>query len=79
MLIWDIDLPKIAPGDILAVFTTGAYHYSMASNYNMLPRPAVIFVRNKTARLVVRRQTYEDLLSYDISLPSAAKAFSASV
>jgi len=79
MLIWDIDLPKIAPGDILAVFTTGAYHYSMASNYNMLPRPAVIFVRNKTARLVVRRQTYVDLLSYDISLPSAAKAFSASV
>ncbi|HHY71112.1 MAG TPA: diaminopimelate decarboxylase [Thermoanaerobacterales bacterium] len=69
MLIWDIDLPKIAPGDILAVFSTGAYHYSMASNYNMIPKPAVVFVKSKTARLVVRRQTYEDLLGNEVFLP----------
>ncbi|MGI6425609.1 MAG: diaminopimelate decarboxylase [Tepidanaerobacteraceae bacterium] len=69
MLIWDIDLPKIVPGDILAVFSTGAYHYSMASNYNMLPKPAVVFVKDKAARLVVRRQTYEDLLSNEVFRP----------
>ncbi|AEE91513.1 diaminopimelate decarboxylase [Tepidanaerobacter acetatoxydans Re1] len=71
MLIWDINLPKIMPGDILAVFTTGAYHYSMASNYNMMPKPAVVFVKNKTARLVVRRQTYEDLLSNEVFMPNS--------
>ena len=66
MLIWDINLPKVVPGDILAVFSTGAYHYSMASNYNMMPKPAVVFVKNKTAQLSVRRQTYEDLLSNEV-------------
>ncbi|WP_213974124.1 diaminopimelate decarboxylase [Tepidanaerobacter acetatoxydans] len=71
MLIWDINLPKIMPGDILAVFTTGAYHYSMASNYNMMLKPAVVFVKNKTARLVVRRQTYEDLLSNEVFMPNS--------
>ena len=79
MLIWDIDLPKIDPGDILAVFCTGAYHYSMASNYNMLPKPAVVFVKNNTARLVVRRQTYEDLLSNEVYLPPAKKVYTASM
>ncbi|HHY41273.1 MAG TPA: diaminopimelate decarboxylase [Thermoanaerobacterales bacterium] len=79
MLIWDIDLPKIEPGDILAVFSTGAYHYSMASNYNMLPKPAVVFVKDNTARLVVRRQTYEDLLSAEVYLPQAKKVFLASM
>ncbi len=69
MLIWDIDLPKIKSGDILAVFSTGAYQYSMASNYNMLPKPSVVFVKNRTARLVVRRQSYEDLLSNEVFLP----------
>ena len=69
MLIWDIDLPKIAPGDILAVFSTGAYHYSMASNYNMIPKPAVVFVKNKAARIVVRRQTYEDLINNEVFSP----------
>ena len=45
---------------------TGAYGYSMASNYNRLPRPAVVFVREGTARLVSRRETYEDLVHLDI-------------
>lgn len=66
MLIWDIKLPRITPGDILAVFSTGAYHYSMASNYNMLPRPAVVFVKDGKPCLAVRRQTYEDLLRYEV-------------
>ncbi|NLZ53079.1 MAG: diaminopimelate decarboxylase, partial [Thermoanaerobacteraceae bacterium] len=79
MLIWDIELPKIEPGDILAVFSTGAYHYSMASNYNMIPKPAVVFVKDNTARLVVRRQTYEDLLSNEVCLPQTKKVFLASL
>lgn len=66
MLVWDIMLPHIEPGDILAVFSTGAYNYSMASNYNLLPRPAMIFVRDGIPRMVVRRETYEDLLLRDI-------------
>ena len=43
----------------------GAYGYSMASNYNLLPRPAVVFVHDGDARLVVRRETYEDLVTRD--------------
>ncbi|TYP59893.1 diaminopimelate decarboxylase [Thermosediminibacter litoriperuensis] len=69
MLIWDIKLPRVSPGDILAVFCTGAYHYSMASNYNMIPRPAVVFVRDGNARLVVKRETYRDLLRNEIFEP----------
>ncbi len=65
MLIWDIALPEYEPGDILAVFCTGAYGYSMASNYNRLPRPAVVFVENGAAKLVVERESYEDLIKLD--------------
>lgn len=65
VLIKDIALAKPQPGDILAVFTTGAYHYSMASNYNRFPRPAVVFVKDGEAKLVVRRETYDDLLRCD--------------
>jgi len=79
MLIWDIDLPEIEPGDILAVFCTGAYHYSMASNYNMTPKPAVIFVKDSVARLIVRRQTYEDLLNNEVYLPQKQNIYSASI
>ncbi len=66
ILVRDIPLPQAGSGDILAVFTTGAYHYSMASNYNRLPRPAVVFVRNGQSRLTVRRETYEDLIRNDV-------------
>lgn len=65
VLIKDIALAEPQPGDILAVFTTGAYHYSMASNYNRFPRPAVVFVKDGEAKLVVRRETYDDLLRCD--------------
>jgi len=65
ILIEDIELPPLEKGDILAVLSTGAYCYSMASNYNRNPRPAVIFVYRGKPRVVVRRETYEDLLAHD--------------
>jgi diaminopimelate decarboxylase len=65
MLIWDILLPKAEPGDILAVSCTGAYNYSMASNYNRVARPAVVFVKDGQAELVVRRETYDDIVALD--------------
>lgn len=66
MLVWDIKLPPAEPGDILAVNATGAYNHSMASNYNMLPRPAMVLVRDGQAEIIVRRETYEDLLRRDV-------------
>lgn len=68
MLIWDLPLPDVKDNDLLAVFSTGAYGYSMANNYNRLPRPAVVFVENGEAQLVVRRETYEDLVRFDLPL-----------
>ena len=53
-------------GDVLATPVTGAYGQSMASNYNKLTRPPVVFVRDGEARLVVRRETYDDLLACDV-------------
>lgn len=63
-----IDMPIQHPdlGDIVAVFGTGAYCYTMASNYNGQPRPAVVFVKDGEARVVTRRETYDDLMSRDI-------------
>ena len=58
--------PNIQPGDLLVTPVTGAYGHSMASNYNKVPRPAVVFVANGAAREVVRRETYEDLVRFDI-------------
>ena len=53
-------------GDLIATPVTGAYGHSMASNYNKVPRPAVVFVSEGTSRLVVRRETYEDLVRFDV-------------
>jgi diaminopimelate decarboxylase len=65
----DVPLPgDIRPGDLVAVPGTGAYTYSMASNYNMVGRPPVIAVRDGAARLLVRRETSRDLLSRDVGL-----------
>ncbi|MGL4391140.1 MAG: diaminopimelate decarboxylase [Carnobacterium maltaromaticum] len=69
MLIWDLPLPKAERNDILAVFSTGAYGYSMANNYNRIPRPPVVFVENRTDYLVVERESYADLMRLDRSLP----------
>jgi diaminopimelate decarboxylase len=66
ILIRDIDLPAdIAPGDLIAIPATGAYNRSMASNYNHLRRPPVITVRQGSAKVIVRRETIEDLLHLD--------------
>ncbi len=58
-------LPKTKPGDIIAVLAAGAYGYSMASNYNRVPRPAVVFAENGQAQEVVTRETYDDLIKND--------------
>lgn len=58
-------LPKTKPGDVIAVLATGAYGYSMASNYNRVPRPAVVFAENGRAQEVVTRETYDDLIKND--------------
>lgn len=60
-------LPKVKPGDILAMLNTGAYGYSMASNYNRNPRPAVVFVENGQDKLVVKRESLADLVRLDES------------
>lgn len=73
MLIWDAKLPSPNAGDLLAVFCTGAYGYSMANNYNRIGRPAVVFVENGLDYLVVERETYEDLLRKDRPLPLPVK------
>ncbi|CCQ21486.1 Diaminopimelate decarboxylase [Listeria monocytogenes N53-1] len=68
MLIWDLPLPKSNAGEVLAVFCTGAYGYAMASNYNRIPRPPVVFVENGVDKLIVARETYENLVQNDLSL-----------
>jgi diaminopimelate decarboxylase len=73
MLIWDLPLPKSESDDLLAVFCTGAYGYAMANNYNRIPRPPVVFVENGEATLVVRRETYEDLVKLDLSIKEKIK------
>lgn len=62
MLIWDIELPKTEQGDILAVYSTGAYGYAMASNYNRILRPAVVFVEDGIDECVIERESLEDLV-----------------
>ena len=59
-------LQKAESGDILAVLSTGAYNYSMASNYNRIPRPPVVMVKDGEARIVVKRETYEQVSANDI-------------
>lgn len=66
MLIWDVELPKVKSGDLLAVACTGAYNYSMASNYNRIRKPAVVFVKDGVSDLVVRRESLEDIVRHDV-------------
>jgi diaminopimelate decarboxylase len=65
ILIKDVMLADPRPGDVLVTPATGAYGHAMASNYNAIPRPPVIFCRDGDARVVVRRETYEDLAARD--------------
>ena len=66
ILINDIEIQKAEIGDTLAILSTGAYGFSMASGYNKIARPAVVFVRNGEARVVVKRQSYEDLIKEEL-------------
>jgi diaminopimelate decarboxylase len=66
MLIWDLMLPKVNIGDILAVYSTGAYNYSMASNYNRIPRPAVVLVNNGKSSVMVKRESFDDIIVNDV-------------
>ncbi|TMW73669.1 diaminopimelate decarboxylase [Alteribacter natronophilus] len=68
MLIWDLQVPELNQGDILAVTSTGAYGYSMASNYNRIARPPVVFIRGGEDACVVERETYENMTSLDRSM-----------
>jgi diaminopimelate decarboxylase len=65
VLLRDVALPAAAPGDVLAVAAVGAYTLSMASTYNLVPRPALLLVGNGAARVIQRRETYEDLVARD--------------
>ncbi|MDF5722333.1 MAG: diaminopimelate decarboxylase [Rhizonema sp. PD37] len=73
ILIKNAQMSKTKPGDILVVMATGAYNYSMASNYNRLPRPAAVVVANGEANLILRRETYQDLIKQDC-LPERLKS-----
>jgi diaminopimelate decarboxylase len=66
VLVRDALLPDPAPGDVLVTPATGAYGYSLANNYNGVPRPPVLFCRDGSARVVVRRESYEDLMARDV-------------
>ncbi|MCL6614340.1 MAG: diaminopimelate decarboxylase, partial [Firmicutes bacterium] len=76
ILIWEAALPEPKFGEILAVFSTGAYNYSMASNYNRLPRPALVSCYRGVADLFVARETYQDLLRHD-RIPSRLRRMAA--
>lgn len=66
ILIKDIHLPVVERGDLLLINSTGAYNYSMSSNYNRIERPAMVFVEKNKAKLVVKREEYQDLVNHDI-------------
>ena len=59
-------IQKVEAGDLLAVLSTGAYNYSMASNYNRIPRPIVIMAKDGESRIIIRRETYEDITRNDV-------------
>jgi len=66
LLAKDIIMPEIKSGDILAVLATGAYNYSMSSNYNRIPRPPVVLVKDGKSRIIVKREDYDDIIRNDV-------------
>ena len=66
LLIKDIKMPKLKAGDTLAVLATGAYNYSMASNYNRIPKPPVVMVSGGVSTLAVKRESYDDIIKNDL-------------
>lgn len=66
ILLSDVQIPRVESGDILAVLSTGAYGYSMSSNYNKIPKAAVVFVSEGKSKLICRRQSYEEVIANEI-------------
>ena len=66
ILINEIELPLLEEGDILCVYNTGAYNYSMSSNYNRVPKPAMVLVNDGRAEIIVKRETLDDIVRNDI-------------
>ncbi|MBR1425752.1 diaminopimelate decarboxylase [bacterium] len=66
ILINSIELPKLEEGDIICVYNTGAYNYSMASNYNRVQKPAMVLVNDSQADIIVKRESLNDLVSHDV-------------
>ncbi len=62
----NVAMAKVQAGDILAVLSTGAYNYSMASNYNRIPRPPVVMVKDGASRLIIKGESYDDIIKNDI-------------
>lgn len=73
ILIKDIELPALEAGDIICVYNTGAYNYSMASNYNRAVKPAMVLVNNSQSDIIIYRETLEDLVSHD-NIPGRLEA-----
>lgn len=66
LLAKDIKMPEIEVGDILAMLATGAYNYSMSSNYNRIPKPPVVLVKEGKARVIVKREDFDDIIRNDV-------------
>lgn len=66
ILIDEIELPEPKTGDILCVFNTGAYNYSLSSNYNRAKKPEMVLVNNSQSDIIVKRETYDDIISLDV-------------
>ena len=74
ILIKDINLPKIMPRDVICIPATGAYNYSMASQYNRVPKPAAIIVHKGQSDVIIKREGYQDLISFDVVPERLAKS-----
>jgi diaminopimelate decarboxylase len=72
ILIENISLPKLEAGDIICLYNTGAYNYSMASNYNRVQKPAMVLVNNSQSDIIINRQTLDDIVAHDV-IPSRLK------
>jgi len=72
MVIYDINIAKAQRGDIFAVYSTGGYNYSMSSNYNKVPRAPIVLVKDGQDTLIVKRQSYENMISNEL-IPDSLK------
>ena len=68
ILLNNIQIPEVSSGDILTVLSTGAYGYSMSSNYNKIPKPAVVMVYKGKDRVICKRESYEDIIRNEVGI-----------